>query len=214
MGVDCAFCRAWVHASHFRRRRTPVRTGNRLVLISFRGRSADGPERRVGRGVYYGQSHVLHDLSLKVGEGELVCLLGRNGPARRLPSARSSARFGRAPGGSCSLVTPRKHYPRTARAPGDGLVPQGRRIFADLTVKENLQFAVKPGPWDLARVYRVSARLLERQRFRGDQLPAGEQPMSASGRAADEPAATPDGSALRRAGTACRRRDRGRDPPA
>jgi branched-chain amino acid transport system ATP-binding protein len=102
---------------------------------------------------------------------------------------------------------------RVARQ-GMGLVPQGPRIFADPTVKENLQFAVKPGPWDLARVYRVFARLLERQRFRGDQLPAGEQPMFASGRAADEPAATPDGSALRRAGTACRRRDRGRDPPA
>jgi branched-chain amino acid transport system ATP-binding protein len=70
-----------------------------------------------------------------------------------------------------------------ARA-GVGLVPQGRRIFAPLTVKENLVFAERrKGPWTLARVYELFPRLEERQHNRGSSLSGGEQQMLAIGRA-------------------------------
>jgi branched-chain amino acid transport system ATP-binding protein len=65
-----------------------------------------------------------------------------------------------------------------------GLVPQGRRIFAPLTVKENLVFAeTGKGPWNQGSVYELFPRLLERQRNRGDTLSGGEQQMLAIGRA-------------------------------
>jgi branched-chain amino acid transport system ATP-binding protein len=75
--------------------------------------------------------------------------------------------------------------PYKIAALGIGLVPQGRRIFPDLSVQENLLFAYnkKRGSWDLNKVYQVFPRLKERQKNRGDQLSGGEQQMLAIARA-------------------------------
>jgi branched-chain amino acid transport system ATP-binding protein len=71
---------------------------------------------------------------------------------------------------------------RVARA-GVGLVPQGRRVFASLTVAEHLALAVRSGPWTIPRVLELLPRLDERRRHRGDQLSGGEQQMLAIARA-------------------------------
>jgi branched-chain amino acid transport system ATP-binding protein len=134
---------------------------------------------------YYGDSHILQGVSLTVQPGELVCLLGRNGVGKTT-TMNSIIGFNRPRTGSVVVngrnVTGLQSY-RIAAA-GVGLVPQGRRIFAPLSVKENLVFAeTRSGPWDLARVYELFPRLLERQRNRGDTLSGGEQQMLAIGRA-------------------------------
>jgi branched-chain amino acid transport system ATP-binding protein len=74
--------------------------------------------------------------------------------------------------------------PHSIAGTGVGLVPQGRRIFAPLSVRENLVFAERRnGPWTLQRVYELFPRLLERQHVRGNALSGGEQQMLAIGRA-------------------------------
>jgi branched-chain amino acid transport system ATP-binding protein len=134
---------------------------------------------------YYGDSHILQGVSLTVQPGELVCLLGRNGVGKTT-TMNSIIGFNRPRVGTVVLngrnVTGLQSY-RIAAA-GVGLVPQGRRIFAPLSVKENLVFAeTRKGPWNQARVYELFPRLLERQRNRGDTLSGGEQQMLAIGRA-------------------------------
>jgi branched-chain amino acid transport system ATP-binding protein len=142
---------------------------------------------------YYGDSHVLHGVSLRVAPGEVVALLGRNG-AGKTTAIRSVAGF-----------TP----PRTGRVTLDGeavqgwpahriarrglaLVPQGRRIFAPLTVRENLLLGARSrrarlghraAGWTLARIFDLFPRLRERQEQLGGTLSGGEQQMLAIGRA-------------------------------
>jgi branched-chain amino acid transport system ATP-binding protein len=133
---------------------------------------------------YYGDSHILQGVSLKVNDGELVCLVGRNG-AGKTTTIRSIIGFNKPRAGR--VVFDGKDL--TGQAPfriagnGIGLVPQGRRIFPDLSVQENLLFAHKRGSWDLNKVYQVFPRLKERQKNRGDQLSGGEQQMLAIARA-------------------------------
>jgi branched-chain amino acid transport system ATP-binding protein len=133
---------------------------------------------------YYGDSHILQGVSLHVNDGELVCLVGRNG-AGKTTTIRSIIGFNKPRSGQ--VLFDGKDL--TGLAPfriagmGIGLVPQGRRIFADLTVQENLLFAHKRGSWDLNKVYQVFPRLKERQKNRGDQLSGGEQQMLAIARA-------------------------------
>lgn len=133
---------------------------------------------------YYADSHILHDLSLQVGQGELVCLLGRNGAGKtttiRSVIGYNKPRTGHILFGDRDITGLAPN--RIARL-GIGLVPQGRHIFRDLSVKENLQFAMRPGYWDVKRVYDVFPRLAERQKNRGDQLSGGEQQMLAIARA-------------------------------
>jgi branched-chain amino acid transport system ATP-binding protein len=134
---------------------------------------------------YYGDSHILQGVSLTVQPGELVCLLGRNGVGKTT-TMNSIIGFTRPRLGRVVLngrnVTGLQPY-RIAGA-GVGLVPQGRRIFAPLSVKENLVFAeTRKGPWNQDAVYALFPRLLERQRNRGDTLSGGEQQMLAIGRA-------------------------------
>jgi branched-chain amino acid transport system ATP-binding protein len=134
---------------------------------------------------YYGESHILQGVSLSVEPGELVALLGRNG-AGKTTTMNSIIGFNRPRLGKVLLsgrdVTGRPPY--AVAAAGVGLVPQGRRIFAPLTVKENLVFAQsRNGPWTLARVYELFPRLFERQHLRGNALSGGEQQMLAIGRA-------------------------------
>jgi branched-chain amino acid transport system ATP-binding protein len=135
---------------------------------------------------YYGDSYVLQGVSLSVGRGEVVGLLGRNGMGKTT-LIRSIVGF-----------TP----PRRGRVVfkdqditgwpsnrviglGLGLVPQGRRVFPSLTVTENLQVAVRSnsGPWSVKRAMELFPRLRERQENRAGKLSGGEQQMLAIARA-------------------------------
>jgi branched-chain amino acid transport system ATP-binding protein len=139
---------------------------------------------------YYGDSHVLHQVSLRLGEGRLLALLGRNGARKStcmnvavglLPPRRGAIElFG-------TLMTARS--PEVIAAQGVALVPQGRRIFRSLTVRENLTVAArKPRagarhPWTLDTVFATFPRLAERRAQVAGFLSGGEQQMLAIGRA-------------------------------
>ena len=133
---------------------------------------------------YYGESHILHGVSIRVGEGEAVALLGRNG-AGKTTLIRSVAGFtppreGRVVFGG----QPVQAWPayRIARQ-GLALVPQGRRIFSPLTVRENLTLGARQGEWTLDRVHALFPRLAERALQPGGTLSGGEQQMLAIARA-------------------------------
>ncbi|MCU0911991.1 MAG: ABC transporter ATP-binding protein [Rhodobacteraceae bacterium] len=132
----------------------------------------------------YGPSQALFGVSLTVAEGEAVALMGRNGMGKTT-TVRTLCRLlplkaGRVVFAGTDLGPLPPH--RAARL-GIGLVPEGRRCFAPLTVAENLTAAARPGPWDLARVTRLFPRLGERMRQRAATLSGGEQQMLAIGRA-------------------------------
>jgi branched-chain amino acid transport system ATP-binding protein len=140
---------------------------------------------------YYGESHVLHGVSLRVDRGEGVALLGRNGVGKTT-LIRSLIGFTPPRDGAIHFDGRPIHglpaYEIARR--GIGLVPQGRRIFAPLTVLENLVLAARaararegPVAWTLADVFRIFPRLEERQRQSGGTLSGGEQQMLAVGRA-------------------------------
>jgi len=133
---------------------------------------------------YYGDSHVLHGVSLRVGHGEAVALLGRNG-AGKTTMIRSIVGF--TPPREGRIVfdgDPIHRWPahRIVRR-GLALVPQGRRIFAPLTVRENLLLGARSDGWDLERVFQLFPRLQERAEQAGGTLSGGEQQMLAIGRA-------------------------------
>ena len=135
---------------------------------------------------YYGESHVLQGVSLDVRDGESVALLGRNG-AGKTTTINAIVGFVRPRGGTVHVggreITAKA--PHRVAAAGVALVPQGRRVFADLTVLENLTIAARRngGGWDLARVLALFPSLERRLANRGDQLSGGEQQMVAIGRA-------------------------------
>ena len=135
---------------------------------------------------YYGESHVLQGVSLDVRDGESVALLGRNG-AGKTTTINAIVGFIRPRGGTVHVgdrdITAKA--PHRVAAAGVALVPQGRRVFADLTVLENLTVAARRngGGWDLARVLELFPSLERRLANRGDQLSGGEQQMVAIGRA-------------------------------
>jgi branched-chain amino acid transport system ATP-binding protein len=142
-----------------------------------------------GLHAHYGKSHVLHGVSLGVDAGEIACLLGRNGVGKSTtlksimglvaPSAGSVTFKGRPIAGLPPY--------RVARL-GLGYVPEERRIFPTITVKENLLMGIKPGApprdggWTLERVYEFFPRLRERGRQRAGTLSGGEQQMLTIGR--------------------------------
>jgi branched-chain amino acid transport system ATP-binding protein len=134
---------------------------------------------------YYGKSHILHGISFTVGEGELVTLLGRNG-AGKTTTLRSLMGLTRAREGSVGMFGSKTTDwpPYRIAAAGVGYVPEGRRIFTNLTVEENLKVPrVRPGPWTLERIYQLFPRLRERRLNKGRQLSGGEQEMLAIARA-------------------------------
>jgi branched-chain amino acid transport system ATP-binding protein len=135
--------------------------------------------RADGIHAYYGKSHILHGVSLEVREGEIVALLGRNG-AGKTTTLRSLIGLTPPREGTVTLfgadVTGSPPY-RIAEM-GVGYVPEGRRIFANLTVEENLLVpAERPGPWTIDRIYESFPRLAERKTNKGGQLSGGEQEM-------------------------------------
>jgi len=135
---------------------------------------------------YYGGAHVLQGVDLVVAAGEAVSLVGRNG-AGKTTTIAAIVGFVRPRAGSVlvsgnDLTGAAAH--NVARA-GVALVPQGRRVFSDLTVRENLVLAARPtsGGWDEDRVLDLFPSLARRLGNRGDQLSGGEQQMVAIARA-------------------------------
>jgi branched-chain amino acid transport system ATP-binding protein len=133
---------------------------------------------------YYGESHILHGVSLTVGPGEAVALLGRNG-AGKTTMIRSVVGFTPPREGRVIFDgNPIHRWPahRIARH-GLALVPQGRRIFAPLSVRENLLLGARANGWTLDRVFEMFPRLRDRADQAGGTLSGGEQQMLAIGRA-------------------------------
>ena len=133
---------------------------------------------------YYGDAYVLQGLSLELGEGQILGLLGRNGVGKTT-LVNSIVGFNRPRRGRIVFkgtdITAFSSF-QTIRS-GMGLVPQGRRVFASLTVEENLKVAKdKDGGWTLKRVYELFPRLEERRRQRAKTLSGGEQQMLAIAR--------------------------------
>jgi branched-chain amino acid transport system ATP-binding protein len=133
---------------------------------------------------YYGDSHVLHGVSLEVRAGEAVALLGRNGVGKTT-LIRTVVGFTPPREGSVRLDGEAIHRlpPHVIARRGIGLVPQGRRIFAPLSVTENLLLGARGGPFTTARVHELFPRLRERAGQGGGTLSGGEQEMLAVGRA-------------------------------
>ncbi|MCB2011350.1 MAG: ABC transporter ATP-binding protein [Geminicoccaceae bacterium] len=137
----------------------------------------------------YGDSRVLFDVSLEIGRGELVTLMGRNGMGKTttvrcimglLPARGGTVRF------AGETISGRP--PETVARLGIGLVPEGRQVFPTLTVRENLVATAanrlgRADPWTLERVFELFARLRERTRQVASTLSGGEQQMLAIGRA-------------------------------
>ena len=137
----------------------------------------------------YGLSQVLFGVSLRVAEGQVVTLLGRNGMGKTT-TVRSIMGMIPVGGGRIAFEDrPIAGLPsyRIAQA-GVGLVPEGRQIFPNLTVRENLIATAanrgkRPDPWTLERVFELFKNLNERKSHYGNQLSGGEQQMLAIGRA-------------------------------
>jgi branched-chain amino acid transport system ATP-binding protein len=133
---------------------------------------------------YYGDSHVLQGVSLQTERGTVVAVLGRNGMGKTT-LIRSVVGFTPPRSGRVHFkgedITTWAPFRRVER--GMALVPQGRRVFASLSVRENLDVARGgAGRWDLERVYGLFPRLRERAPNRANKLSGGEQQMLAIGR--------------------------------
>ncbi|MEA3240936.1 MAG: ABC transporter ATP-binding protein, partial [Pseudomonadota bacterium] len=139
--------------------------------------------------VYYGDSYILQGISLSVGEGEIVALLGRNGAGKTTtmrsivgynPPVRGNIRFQEA------LINSRPVYANIRS--GIGYVPEERQIFPNLTVNENLEVAIRPprtdqNPWTFDRIFSTFPLLTRLRHHLGGELSGGEQQMLAIARA-------------------------------
>ncbi|WBU30552.1 ABC transporter ATP-binding protein [Rhodopseudomonas palustris] len=141
-----------------------------------------------GIDTFYGPSHILRGVNFHVGRGETVSLLGRNGMGKTT-LLRTLMGLLKPKRGAILLdgrdVTEARANIK-ARA-GMGFVPEGRGIFPNLSVEENLLFAARPGPdgrvdWTQEAIYQMFPRLFERRRIWGNQLSGGEQQMLTIGR--------------------------------
>ncbi len=142
-----------------------------------------------GLTAFYGASQALHGVTLEVGRGEQVALIGRNGMGKStllksiiglMEDCRGEMRF--------AGINTLKAKPEDIARAGLAYVPEGRGIFGSLTVTENLVMAARAGPagqrhWNLGRVFEVFPRLHQRRMAGGNQLSGGEQQMLSIGRA-------------------------------
>ena len=135
---------------------------------------------------FYGKSHILHGVGLAVDEGRIVALLGRNGAGKtttlRTLMGLTPCRDGHVRVFGQDLT----NRPAFAIArQGVGYVPEGRKIFPNLTVEENLRVPASRGGghWTIARAYELFPRLAERRASKGRQLSGGEQEMLSIARA-------------------------------
>jgi branched-chain amino acid transport system ATP-binding protein len=138
-----------------------------------------------GLNTFYGKSHILHDVALAATEGSVTCLLGRNG-AGKTTMMRSIMGLTPSRSGSIKVFgTEASRLPpyRVARL-RVGYVPEGRRVFPNLTVEDNLKVPQgHTGPFDIPRIYQLFPRLEQRRLNRGRQLSGGEQEMLSIARA-------------------------------
>ena len=138
---------------------------------------------------FYGTSHILFDVSMKIDGGELVCLLGRNG-AGKTTTLRSIMALTPPKSGSVKFygeeMTGRPPYKIAQK--GMGYVPDNRLIFPDLTVRENLEVGIKGSehfkgePWTLDRIYEIFPKPKVLEKSLGGYLSGGEQQMLTIGR--------------------------------
>ena len=138
-----------------------------------------------GLHTYYGKSHVLHGVNLEAAEGKVTALLGRNG-AGKTTTLRSLMGLTAPREGRVTIFgrETTRWPPFRIAALGVGYVPEGRKIFPNLSVNENLMVPLeRPGPWTAESVYRLFPRLAERRLSRGRQLSGGEQEMLSIARA-------------------------------
>ncbi|MFA9430277.1 ATP-binding cassette domain-containing protein [Egicoccus sp. AB-alg2] len=162
-----------------------IYTGGRSLDEAKDDTRTGGRPRLTVRGLHagYGQAEVLHGIDLHVGEGEIVALLGRNGMGK---STTLNCLMGLLAPTAGTIEVDEQDVTRTSslhrsRA-GVGLVPQGRRILADLTVEEQLKLGQRPGTWTLERIYELFPNLADRRRLIATHLSGGEQQMLALGR--------------------------------
>ncbi|MBB5499435.1 ABC transporter ATP-binding protein [Paraburkholderia sp. MM5384-R2] len=137
-----------------------------------------------GLQTWYGKSHILHGVSVDVDDGQIVALVGRNG-AGKTTTMRSLMGLTRPRAGRVNILGRETTGwpPDRVAALGVGYVPEGRRIFAGLSVEENLLVPNgRTGPWTIARVFELFPRLRERRNSKGRQLSGGEQEMLAIAR--------------------------------
>lgn len=135
----------------------------------------------------YGAAHILHGLSLRVDAGERVALIGRNGVGKTTV-INTLLGLARLTGGQVRMAGDAIQKPRAYMAAQHGvaIVPQGRRIVANLTVEENLLLGAavgRKGPWNVREIYKLFPILEERARTPGTALSGGQQQMLAVGRA-------------------------------
>jgi len=132
----------------------------------------------------YADAVVLNDVSLSLGQGETLALLGRNGTGKTTLIDTLVGVTTRYKGSIRLSSQPLEHCAPHVRArAGIGWVPQERNIFKSLTVHENLTAVARPGAWTASKVYEMFPRLSERKENMGGQLSGGEQQMLAIGRA-------------------------------
>ena len=138
-----------------------------------------------GLHTFYAKSHILHGVSLQVAEGTITALLGRNG-AGKTTTLRSLMGLTHAREGRIKIfgIETTRWPTFQIAALGVGYVPEGRRVFANSTVEENLMVPLdRGGPWTIERIFQLFPRLAERRQSRGRQLSGGEQEMLAIARA-------------------------------
>lgn len=142
-----------------------------------------------GLNTYYGASHILRDLDFSVGRGETIGLMGRNGMGKST-LLKSIMGLVKPRGGSVEIMghAMTGHAPYKIAQRGIAYVPEGRGIFGNLSVVENLKMAARPGTrgqrdWTYERVLETFPRLQERLGHGGQQLSGGEQQMLTIGRA-------------------------------
>jgi branched-chain amino acid transport system ATP-binding protein len=135
---------------------------------------------------FYGESHVLHDVSLRVNEGHVTVLLGRNRMGKTT-TINSIMGVHTSKKGVILLEEKEIHSKPSFEISksGVGFVPQGRRIFANLTVRENLMTTFRPEKdgWTLAKIYKLFPKLAEKETLLGESLNEGEKLMLSIGRA-------------------------------
>jgi len=138
---------------------------------------------------YYGESHILRGVSLKVDSGRVVAVLGRNGSGKST-LVKSIVGWVAVREGEIKVRGANVEHLPTYKVirQGTALVPQGRRVFKSLSVVENLTIGARTNgggssQWTLDRIWELFPQLEERRKNRGDQLSGGEQSMLAVGRA-------------------------------
>jgi branched-chain amino acid transport system ATP-binding protein len=138
-----------------------------------------------GLNTFYGKSHILHDVALAAAEGSVTTLLGRNG-AGKTTMMRSIMGLTPSRSGSIKVfgAEASKLPPYRIARLRVGYVPEGRRVFPNLTVEDNLKVPQgHTGPFDIPRIYQLFPRLEQRRLNRGRQLSGGEQEMLSIARA-------------------------------